>query len=151
LWRAGFTVVAFIHDEVVLEVDASADLAAVKEKVDGILVSSMKEICPEILIEVKGSFRRRWGKDEEDEILLPARKDGAVDESPACLEGCGPRDEERTNGPAAFPCNDKRRKDATDAEDQQIADLQAKLQRKHEVLSELMEEHVQLKKTLGEL
>ena len=55
------------------------------------------------------------------------------------------------NGPVAFTCNDKRRKDATDAKDQQLADLHAKLQRKHEVLSELMEEHVQLKKALGEL
>jgi transposase-like protein len=55
------------------------------------------------------------------------------------------------NGSAAFTCNDKRRKAHTDAQDQQIADLQAKLQRKHEVLSELMEEHVQLKKALGEL
>ena len=55
------------------------------------------------------------------------------------------------NGQAAFTGNDKRRKADTDAKDQQIADLQAKLQRKHEVLSELMEEHVQLKKALGEL
>ena len=55
------------------------------------------------------------------------------------------------NGQVAFTCNDKRRKTDTDAKDQQIADLQAKLQRKHEVLSELMEEHVQLKKALGEL
>jgi len=55
------------------------------------------------------------------------------------------------NGPAAFICNDKRRKDATDVKDQPIADLQAKLQRNHEVLSELMEEHVQLKKARGEL
>jgi transposase len=55
------------------------------------------------------------------------------------------------NGTAAFTANDKRRKTATDAKDQQLADLQAKLQRKHEVLSELMEEHVQLKKALGEL
>ena len=55
------------------------------------------------------------------------------------------------NGTAAFTANDKRRKTATDAKDQQIADLQAKLLRKHEVLSELMEEHVQLKKELGEL
>ena len=55
------------------------------------------------------------------------------------------------NGPAAFTCNDKRRKADTDAKDRQIAELQAKLQRKHEVLSELMEEHVQLKKALGEL
>jgi transposase len=55
------------------------------------------------------------------------------------------------NGPVAFTVNDKRRKADTDAKDQQIADLQAKLQRKHEVLSELMEEHVQLKKALGGL
>jgi transposase len=55
------------------------------------------------------------------------------------------------NGQAAFTTNDKRRKTDTDAKDKQIADLQAKLSRKHEVLSELMEEHVQLKKALGEL
>ena len=55
------------------------------------------------------------------------------------------------NGPAAFTCNDKRRKADADTKDQQSADLQAKLQRKHEVLSELMEEHVQLKKARGEL
>ena len=54
------------------------------------------------------------------------------------------------NATAAFTVNDKRRKAATDDRDQQIAHLQAKLQRKHEVLSELMEEHVQLKKALGE-
>src|SRR5438094_4534043 len=55
------------------------------------------------------------------------------------------------NGAAAFTVNDKRRKADTDARDQQLADLQAKLQRKHEVLSEVMEEYVQLKKELGEL
>jgi transposase-like protein len=55
------------------------------------------------------------------------------------------------NGAAAFTTNDKRRKHDTTAKDQQIAELQAKLQRKHEVLSELMEEHVGLKKALGEL
>jgi transposase-like protein len=55
------------------------------------------------------------------------------------------------NGTAAFTANDRRRKVATDATDRQLADLQAKLQRKHEVLSELMEEHVRLKKELGEL
>src|SRR5262249_38387917 len=55
------------------------------------------------------------------------------------------------NGQAAFTAHDKRRQAVTDAKDRQLADLQAKLQRKHEVLSELMEEHVQLKKALGEL
>lgn len=48
---------------------------------------------------------------------------------------------ERTTGP--------RRGD--DAKDRQIAQLQAKLADKNEVIAELLEEHVALKKELGEL
>jgi transposase len=36
-------------------------------------------------------------------------------------------------------------------EEQRIEQLEAKLRRKNEVLSELMEEHIQLKKELGDL
>jgi transposase-like protein len=54
------------------------------------------------------------------------------------------------NGTAAFENSGKRRKADQDAKDRKIAALQDKLQRKHEVLSELMEEHVRLKKELGE-
>ena len=52
------------------------------------------------------------------------------------------------NGAAAFEKDNSRRKNA---EEKRIAQLEAKLQTKNEVLSELMEEHVQLKKELGEL
>src|SRR5262245_5326637 len=55
------------------------------------------------------------------------------------------------NGHAAFTAQDKRRQAATAAKDHQITELQAQRQRKHEVRAELMEEHVQLKKALGEL
>ena len=34
--------------------------------------------------------------------------------------------------------------------EKRVADLESRLQRKHEVLSELMEEHIALKKSLGE-
>jgi transposase len=54
------------------------------------------------------------------------------------------------NGTAAFANDGKRRKAGPDVKDRTIAALRDKLQRKHEVLSELMEEHVQLKKELGE-
>src|ERR1700750_2704931 len=54
------------------------------------------------------------------------------------------------NGTAAFDNSGKRRKDGQDAKDRTIAALRDKLQRKNEVLSELLEEHVQLKKELGE-
>jgi transposase len=52
------------------------------------------------------------------------------------------------NGQAAF---DKGRKPKfEDAKDRKIEQLEAKLTRKNEVLSELMEEHTLLKKNLGE-
>jgi transposase-like protein len=54
------------------------------------------------------------------------------------------------NGAAAFVNPGKRLQTLQDDKDRKIAALQDKLQRKNEVLSELMEEHVQLKKELGE-
>ena len=54
------------------------------------------------------------------------------------------------NGTAAVDNSGKHRKTDQDAKDRKIAALEDKLRRKHEVLSELMEEHVQLKKELGE-
>jgi len=54
------------------------------------------------------------------------------------------------NGTAAFENTGKRRKAHADAKDRKIAALEDKLRTKNEVLAELMEEHVQLKKELGE-
>src|SRR3954470_21701042 len=52
------------------------------------------------------------------------------------------------NASAAFEPRSRR---AGDARDRRITLLEQKLQRKNEVLSELMEEHIKLKKELGEL
>ena len=52
------------------------------------------------------------------------------------------------NGAAAFVRNERPQKRV---EEVRIQQLEAKLVRKHEVLSELMEEHIKLKKELGEL
>lgn len=54
------------------------------------------------------------------------------------------------NGTAAFEQTARGRKAGADAKDRKIAALQAKLLTKNEVLAELLEEHVQLKKDLGE-
>ena len=54
------------------------------------------------------------------------------------------------NGAAAFANSGKRLKATQDAKDRKITALEDKLQRKNEVLAELMEEHVQLQKELGE-
>ena len=54
------------------------------------------------------------------------------------------------NGAAAFDNAGKRRASEQGVKDRKIAALEDKIQRKNEVLAELMEEHVQLKKELGE-
>src|SRR4029077_10547414 len=53
------------------------------------------------------------------------------------------------NGHAAFD-NGRKSKAVEEAKDQKIDKLEAKLQRKDAVLAELLEEHVLLKKSLGE-
>ena len=54
------------------------------------------------------------------------------------------------NGAAAFENSGRHRKAAEEGKDRKIAHLQEKLQQKNEVLAELMQEYVQLKKDLGE-
>ena len=54
------------------------------------------------------------------------------------------------NGHVAFD-NGRQSRAVENAKDQKIEKLEAKLQRKDSVLAELMEEHVTLKKSLGEL
>lgn len=53
------------------------------------------------------------------------------------------------NAAAAFERPGRKSK-LDDAKDRQIAALKAKIQQKNEVVAELLEEHVQLKKELGE-
>jgi transposase len=53
------------------------------------------------------------------------------------------------NAELAFAKPDRRARQAEQAKDDRIAALEAKLRKKDEVLAELMEEHVALKKTLG--
>ncbi|MGH9557453.1 MAG: transposase [Terriglobales bacterium] len=54
------------------------------------------------------------------------------------------------NGAAAFRQDGKAASRRQEAEASRIAALEQKLQRKNDVLAELMEEHVALKKSLGE-
>lgn len=53
------------------------------------------------------------------------------------------------NGSQAFEGSGNARSDTK--LEKQVQTLESRLQRKHEVLSELMEEHIRLKKDLGEL
>ena len=54
------------------------------------------------------------------------------------------------NGAAAFENSGKRHKASEDAKDRKIVALEQKLRQKNEVLAEVMQEYVLLKKELGE-
>ena len=100
------------------------------------------------------SIRKRFTSEEKVAILRLHLLEGTPVSDLCDKHGIGPsmfyrwQKEFFENGAAAF---EPRARRATDGKDRRIALLEQKLQRKHEVLSELMEEHVKLKKELGEL
>ena len=55
------------------------------------------------------------------------------------------------NGASAFKQTTQKKASSKTSEQKQIEQLESKLTKKNEVLSELLEEHIQLKKELGEL
>ena len=67
LYRDGFRTVAFIHDEVVVELREEADHAIEAEAVVRLMTDSMAEVMEsDIPIEVDFSLSRRWWKEAEE-------------------------------------------------------------------------------------
>jgi DNA polymerase I-like protein with 3'-5' exonuclease and polymerase domains len=67
LYREGFRTVAFVHDEVVVELPEDSDHSAEAEKVVQLMVSSMAEVMDsDIPVEVEFSLSRRWWKNAEE-------------------------------------------------------------------------------------
>ena len=67
LYREGFRTVAFVHDEVVVELPEDSDHSAEAGKVVSLLVSSMSEVMDsDIPVEVEFSLSRRWWKEAEE-------------------------------------------------------------------------------------
>lgn len=66
LFKAGYHIVAFVHDEVVIELPADADHTAAAADINHILCSSMQEVTPNIPIKCEYSLTDRWYKDAEE-------------------------------------------------------------------------------------
>ncbi|MFW6118696.1 MAG: DNA polymerase [Planctomycetota bacterium] len=62
LVRAGYRIVAFIHDEVVIEVPEHKATPEEAERIDRMLVRGMESVCPDIPIKVEGHYAERWTK-----------------------------------------------------------------------------------------
>jgi len=75
LIRAGYSVVAFIHDEVLVEVPVRDDYRDVAEGISRIMTNSMRLVCPDVEIRTEYAVMSRWQKgakavyDEEGRLI----------------------------------------------------------------------------------
>lgn len=61
LWKAGFATCAFVHDEVVVELDEE-DVEGQVKLVDECLVGGMEEVCEGFPVKVEGKVAKFWKK-----------------------------------------------------------------------------------------
>jgi len=65
LWRAGYRIVNFIHDEVLIEVPEGDNLTAHAERIKQIMIDAMHQVIPNVRIDVEYAAMRRWYKAAE--------------------------------------------------------------------------------------
>lgn len=62
LIHAGQRVIAFIHDEVLVEVPGSDDYRAAADSISDIMIAAMRKVCPDVAIRTEYAVMRRWSK-----------------------------------------------------------------------------------------
>lgn len=65
LWRAGYRIVNFVHDQMLIEVPVGSDLKSHAEKIRELMIEGMKAVVPDVLVDVKYAAADRWYKDAE--------------------------------------------------------------------------------------
>ena len=62
LWRAGYCIVNFIHDEVLVEVPSGSHLALHAETIRYLMIEGMRAVVPDVRINVEYAITDRWYK-----------------------------------------------------------------------------------------
>jgi hypothetical protein len=62
VWRAGYRITNFIHDQILVEIPAGDDLKAHAERIKKLMIRGMKEVLPDVLIDVKYAATDCWQK-----------------------------------------------------------------------------------------
>jgi len=72
LWRAGYRIVNFIHDEVLLEVPVNEDHRMHMGNVKRLMIDGMREVVPDIRIAVECVVGGTWSKDSPPTVITTA-------------------------------------------------------------------------------
>ncbi len=78
LMRAGYTIVNFIHDEVICEVPEDENLPAKIADIERLMIAGMHEVVPGANVRVETSVRRSFSK--ADTVTLPAPEKSGAEE-----------------------------------------------------------------------
>jgi hypothetical protein len=65
LWRAGYRIVNFIHDEIMVEIPEHTNLALHAEVVRQLMIEAMRRVVPDVQIDVLYAVSDMWAKSAE--------------------------------------------------------------------------------------
>jgi hypothetical protein len=65
LWREGYRIVNFIHDEVLIEIPAESNWTEHANQVKALMIQGMQEVVPDLRIDVEIAATDRWLKSAE--------------------------------------------------------------------------------------
>jgi DNA polymerase I-like protein with 3'-5' exonuclease and polymerase domains len=68
IWRAGYAISNFVHDQVVVEVDADQDLRPVISHLKELMIRGMREVVPDVLVDVDAVVSTSWAKQDAVEL-----------------------------------------------------------------------------------
>jgi DNA polymerase I-like protein with 3'-5' exonuclease and polymerase domains len=70
MWRAGYTIANFVHDQLVIEIDADQDLCPHIARLRELMIQGMREVVPDVLVDVDWIVSTSWAK--QDKVALDA-------------------------------------------------------------------------------
>lgn len=62
IWRKGYRIVNFVHDEILLEIRSDHDLTAAAAEIKTIMIAGMREVIPDFRVDVEYAASDRWYK-----------------------------------------------------------------------------------------
>jgi DNA polymerase I-like protein with 3'-5' exonuclease and polymerase domains len=65
LWRAGYRIANFIHDQVLVEVPRDSDLTRHAKRVRRLMIQGMRDVVPDVRVDVSYAATERWYKGAE--------------------------------------------------------------------------------------
>jgi DNA polymerase I-like protein with 3'-5' exonuclease and polymerase domains len=91
LWRAGYRIVNFIHDEILIEIPKQANLALHAEIIRSLMIQGMSMVVPDFQIGVEYAASDAWAKSAakvfDDQGRLTTWQAASSDTSPATVSG----------------------------------------------------------------